>query len=64
MIMMVGHKCSGALLNKDDGEFLDFVARRAAIALENLELRELMEQQAEKFEERVMARTARIEKHV
>jgi signal transduction histidine kinase len=60
IIMMVGNKCSGALLNKDDGEFLGFVARRAAIALENLELRELMERQAEKFEERVAARTERL----
>jgi signal transduction histidine kinase len=60
MIMMVGHKCSGALLNKDDGEFLGFVARRAAIALENLELRKLIERQTEKFEERVTARTERL----
>lgn len=60
MIMMIGHKCSGALLNRDDNEFLGFVARRAAIALENMELRELMEHQAEKFEERVTARTERL----
>lgn len=60
MIMMVGCKYSGALLNKDDVGFLDFVARRIAIALENLELRELTERQAEKFEERVTARTERL----
>lgn len=60
MIIMVGHKCSGALLNKDDGEFLGFMARRTSIALENFELRELMERQAERFEERVVARTERL----
>jgi two-component system phosphate regulon sensor histidine kinase PhoR len=60
MIMMVGYKCSGALLNKDDGEFLGFVARRAANTLENFELRDLMNRQAERFEERVTVRTERL----
>jgi len=60
VIMMVGHKCSGALLNKDDQEFLGFIARRAAIAFENMGLRELMERQAKKFEERVAERTERL----
>ncbi len=60
MIMMVGHKCSGALLCEDDAEFLDFAARRAAIALEILELRGLMERQTEKFKARVAARTERL----
>ncbi len=60
MIMMVGHKCSGALLNKDDSEFLGFIARRTAITLENIDLRASMERQAEKFEERVTARTERL----
>jgi signal transduction histidine kinase/MFS family permease len=60
MIMMVGHKCSGALLGKDDVELLGIVARRAAIAIENFELRELMDQQTEKFEERVTDRIKRL----
>ena len=60
MIMMVGCKCSGALLNEDDGEFLGFAARRAAIALEIFELRALMDQQEKKFEARVTERTERL----
>jgi signal transduction histidine kinase len=60
MIMMIGYKSSGALLSKDDGELLDFVARRAAIALENFELRDLMDRQTERFEERVSVRAARL----
>lgn len=60
MIIMVGHKSSGALLCDDDREFFGFIARRAAILLENLELREAMERQSEKFEERVLARTERL----
>ena len=60
IIMMVGHKCSGALLSKEDVEFLDFAARRAAIAIEMLELHELIEQQTQKFAARVAARTGRL----
>jgi signal transduction histidine kinase len=60
MIMMVGYKCSGALLDKNDGEFLGFVARRAANTLENFELRDLVDRQAERFEERVTVRTERL----
>jgi signal transduction histidine kinase len=60
MIIMVGHKCSGALLTTDDSELLGFAARRVATALENLALRELMDRQAEHFEERVTARTERL----
>jgi signal transduction histidine kinase len=60
MVMMVGYKCSGALLGTDDVELLDFVGRRVAVTLENLELREMIERQAQKFEERVMARTEQL----
>jgi two-component system sensor histidine kinase ResE len=57
---MIGHKCSGALLSKDDVELLHFIARRTALAIENLELRELTDRQAEQFEERVTDRIKRL----
>ncbi len=60
IIMMIGHKFSGALLTQDDKELLGFIARRASITLENLELYELMREQAEKLEQRVIERTKRL----
>ena len=60
MIIMVGYKASGAFFNEDDREFLGFIARRTTILLENLELREMMERQAEKLEEHILAKTERL----
>ncbi len=60
MVALVGRKRSGALFNKDDVELLAFVAERAGVALENIELREDMEEQVRKFDERVLAQTEKL----
>jgi signal transduction histidine kinase len=62
MIMMLGCKCSGALFDDNDRELLGFVARRAAITFENIELRCAMELQSKKVEERVMKQTEHLRK--
>ncbi len=49
MLIFLGRKRSGALFSRDDLAFLDFIAERAGVALETIELREDMDVQVQKF---------------
>ena len=49
MLVFLGRKRSGALFSRDDLAFLDFIAERAGVALETIELREDMDVQVQKF---------------